>query len=245
MKGKIALVTGASSGIGAATALLLAREGASVAAVARRADRLEELVHNIAAAGGRGVAFAADVADRDSGEAVFQQVLAHFGQVDILVNSAGIMRPGNTETSDPGDWRDMFDINVLGTMYMSRAALPGMRERRDGHIVIVSSTAGRYAAAGNVGYSASKHAVNAFSEAMRQEVAAHGIRVTLIEPGATSTEVAQSIPDPNARDFIAQHVSKTGSMCAEDVGGAILYVLKQPPNVNVRELWIAPTSAVR
>lgn len=245
MRDKIALVTGASSGIGAATAEMLAREGVVVAAVARRADRLNALVKGIEAAGGRGSAFAADVTRQDEADAVARHVLERYGRIDILVNSAGIMRPGSTEASDPAHWREQFDINVLGTMYLSRAVLPGMRERTDGHIVVVSSTAGRYVGPGNVGYIASKHAVNAFAEALRQEVAAVGIRVTIIEPGATTTEVAMSIPDSQAREFIAQHVTKAGSMRAEDVGGAIVYALKQPPNVNIREIWIAPTAAVR
>jgi NADP-dependent 3-hydroxy acid dehydrogenase YdfG len=245
LKDKIALLTGASSGIGAATAELLAREGVVVAAVARRADRLASLVKSIEAAGGRAAAFAADVSEQSGAEAVVQQVLARYGRVDILVNSAGIMRPGDTESSDPAHWREQFDINVLSSMYLSRAVLPGMRQRRDGHIVIISSTAGRLVGAGNVGYTASKHAVNAFADGLRQEIAALGIRVTIIEPGATTTEVALSIPDPEARARLNLHVSKEGSMRAEDVGGAIVYALKQPPNVNVREIWIAPTAAVR
>jgi NADP-dependent 3-hydroxy acid dehydrogenase YdfG len=245
MKDKVALVTGASSGIGAAAAEMLALEGVVVAAVARRADRLEALVKGIEAAGGRAAAFAADIANQSEAEAVARQVLARYGRIDILVNSAGIMRPGSTEASDPAHWREQFDINVLGTMYLSRAVLPGMRERADGHIVIVSSTAGRSVGPGNVGYSASKHAVNAFAEGLRQEVAAVGIRVTIIEPGATTTEVAASIPDSQARAFIAQHVTKEGSMRAQDVAGAIVYAVKQPPNVNIREIWIAPTAALR
>jgi NADP-dependent 3-hydroxy acid dehydrogenase YdfG len=244
MKDKIALVTGASSGIGAAAAQMLAREGVVVAAVARRADRLTALVDGIEAAGGRGVAFAADVAQQREAETVAQEVLARFGRIDILVNSAGIIRPGGTEASDPAHWREMFDVNLLSAMYLSRVVLPGMRGRGDGHIVIVSSTAGRHIGPGNVGYTASKHAVNAFAEGMRQEVAAAGVRVTIVEPGATTTEVALSIPDAEARAFIAQHVTKAGSMRAEDVGGAIVYALKQPPNVNIREIWIAPTAAV-
>ena len=245
MEDRIALLTGASSGIGAATAELLAREGVVVAAVARRADRLTALVKKIEAAGGRAAAFAADVSEQSGADAVAQQVLTRYGRIDILVNSAGIMRPGDTETSEPAHWREQFDINVLSAMYLSRAVLPGMRQRRDGHIVVVSSTAGRLVGAGNVGYTASKHAVNAFADGMRQEVAPHGIRVTIIEPGATTTEVALSIPDPEARARLNLHVTKEGSMRAEDVGAAIVFAVKQPPNVNVREIWIAPTAAVR
>ena len=243
VKDKIALVTGASSGIGAATAELLAREGVVVAAVARRADRLHALVKGIEAAGGRGAAFAADVAKQSEADAVAQRVLTRYGRIDILVNSAGIIRPGGAETSDPAHWREMLDINLLASMYLSRAVLPAMRERRDGHIVIVSSNAGRHVGPAFVGYTASKHAVNAFAHGVRQELAPLGIRVTIVEPGATTTEVAMSVQDLEAHAFLAHHVSKPGSMRPEDVGGAIVYALQQPPNVNAREIWIAPTVA--
>jgi NADP-dependent 3-hydroxy acid dehydrogenase YdfG len=246
MKDRIAIVTGASSGIGAATVELLAREGALVAAVARRADRLNALVQRIEAAGGRALAFPADVAKQAEAMEVAQRVLARCGRVDILVNSAGIIRPGGVEISEPEHWRETLDINLLSAMYLSKAVLPGMHSRRDGHIVNVSSSASRFVgSAGNSAYSASKHAVNAFSESLRQEVAPLGIRVTIVEPGATTTEVAESIPDAAERTAMAQHVSKAGSMRSEDVAGAIVYALRQPPNVNVREIWLAPTSAVR
>jgi NADP-dependent 3-hydroxy acid dehydrogenase YdfG len=246
MKDRIALVTGASSGIGAATVELLAREGVLVAAVARRADRISALVQRIEAAGGRALAFPADVAKQAEAMGVAERVLARCGRIDILVNSAGIIRPGSVETSEPEHWRETIDINLLSAMYLSKAVLPGMHSRGDGHIVNVSSSAGRFVGSGgNSAYSASKHAVNAFSESLRQEVAPLGIRVTIVEPGATTTEVAESIPGAADRAAMAQHVSKAGSMRSEDVAGAIVYALRQPPNVNIREIWLAPTSAVR
>jgi len=245
VKDRVAIVTGASSGIGAATALLLAREGAVVAAVARRADRLEALIARIEAAGGRGAAFPADIAREPEAMKVVGDVLARYGRVDILVNSAGIVRPGSVETADPAHWREQIEINLLAAMYLSQGVLPGMRERRDGHIVNVSSTAGRYVGTRHSGYTASKHAVNAFSETLRQEVAEVGIRVTIVEPGATTTEVFESIPDAADRASMTKHITKEGNMSAEDVAGAILFALRQPPNVNVREIWMAPTAAVR
>jgi NADP-dependent 3-hydroxy acid dehydrogenase YdfG len=245
MQDKIALVTGASSGIGAATAELLAREGAVVAAVARRADRLDSLVARISAAGGRAASFAADVAKEPDATGVAGRILQRYGRIDILINSAGIVRPGEVESADPAHWREMIDINLLAAMYLSRAVLPGMRTRGDGHIVNVSSTAGRQVGTRHSGYVASKHAVNAFSEALRQEVAPFGIRVTIVEPGATHTEVADSIPDEQGRAAMIQHIAKQGNMQPADVAGAILFALRQPPNVNVREIWLAPTAAVR
>jgi NADP-dependent 3-hydroxy acid dehydrogenase YdfG len=245
VKDKVAIVTGASSGIGAATAEVLARKGALVAVVARRADRLTDLVKRIEAAGGRAAAFPADVAQEPEANKAAADVLSRYGRVDILVNSAGIVRPGSVETGDPAHWRESIEINLLAAMYLSRVVLPGMRARGEGHIVNVSSTAGRTIGTGHSAYVASKHAVNAFSEAMRQEVAALGIRVTIVEPGATETEVFASIPDTAARAIMNQHITKQGNMRAEDVANAILYALEQPPNVNVREIWLAPTAAVR
>jgi NADP-dependent 3-hydroxy acid dehydrogenase YdfG len=245
VKDRVALITGASSGIGAATAELLAREGALIAAVARRADRLKGLVKSIEAAGGCAAAFPADVSKETDARDVVARVLAHYGRVDILVNSAGIVRPGSVETADPIHWREMIDINLLAAMYLSQAVLPGMRSCADGHIVNVSSTAGRLVGVRHAGYAASKHAVNAFSDALRQEVAALGIRVTIVEPGATNTEVAESIPDATDRAAMSQHITKQGNMRSEDVANAILFALQQPPNVNVREIWLAPTTAVR
>jgi NADP-dependent 3-hydroxy acid dehydrogenase YdfG len=245
MKGKVALVTGASSGIGAATAELLAREGALIAAVARRADRLDRLVKRIEVVGGCAGAFPADVSKEPEARGVVARVLAHYGCIDILVNSAGIVRPGSVETADPTHWREMIDINLLAAMYLSQAVLPGMRSRADGHIVNVSSTAGRLVGIRHAGYTASKHAVNAFSDTLRQEVAALGIRVTIVEPGATNTEIAESVPDAADRAAMLAHIAGQGNMRSEDVANAILFALQQPPNVNVREIWLAPTTAVR
>jgi len=245
MKDKVAIVTGASSGIGQAAAELIAREGAIVVAVARRAARLTELVQRIVAAGGRATALPADVAREAEAGQVVAQSIAKYGRVDILVNSAGIVRPGSVEEADPADWREQIDINLLAPMYLSKAVIPDMRRRGDGHILNVSSTAGRTAGARHSGYSASKWGVTAYSESMRQELAPFGIRVTVVEPGATTTEVGDSIPNPTDRAAIQAHVGKEGIMLASDVAGAIVYALKQPPNVNVREIWIAPTSALR
>lgn len=245
MKGKVAIVTGASSGIGQAAAEMIAREGAIVVAVARRAERLTELVQRIVAAGGHATALPADVTVEAQANEVVAQTLARHGRVDILVNSAGIVRPGSVEEADPAEWREQIDINLLAPMYLSKAVIPDMRRRGDGHILNVSSTAGRTAGARHSGYSASKWGVTGYSESMRQELAPFGIRVTVVEPGATTTEVGDSIRHPGDRAAIQAHVSRGGIMHADDVAGAIVFALKQPPNVNVREIWIAPTSALR
>jgi NADP-dependent 3-hydroxy acid dehydrogenase YdfG len=241
---RIVIVTGASSGIGAATAQLIAAEGATVVVVARRAERLVQLVEQIGKAGGRASAIAADVAREDECRRVVQETRKRHGRIDILVNSAGIVRPGSVEEADPASWREQIDINLLSPMYLSHEVLPEMRQRGDGHIVNVSSTAGRRVGVRHSGYAASKHAVNAYSEAMRQENAPFGIRVTIIEPGATETEVDMSIPNAQDRAVMHAHVNKEGIVKASEVGAAIVYALQQPRHVNIREIWIAPTYAV-
>jgi NADP-dependent 3-hydroxy acid dehydrogenase YdfG len=212
--------------------------------VAGGADRLAELAGQIQKAGGRAHAVAADVGREAEARRVVAETLEQHGRVDILVNSAGIVRPGSVEEADPAQWREQIDINLLAPMYLSQAVIGDMRKRGDGHIVNVSSTAGRRSGQRHSGYTASKFGVNAFSEAMRQECAPAGIRVTIVEPGATATEVGDSIPDARDRAAIQGHISKGGNMHANDVAGAILYALRQPRNVNVREIWIAPTSAL-
>ncbi len=242
LEGKVALVTGASSGIGAATASMLASMGARVALVARRLEKLHDLCEEIAAAGGEGRAFAADVGDEAQAFTVCEAVLAQFGQVDILVNNAGIIRPGGIAEGHCQDWRDTFDINLLAPMYMSKAVLGDMRARQCGHIVTVSSNAAKIPGSeGNNAYSASKYGITAFSAGLRKEVAAHGIRVTIVEPGTTSTEISESIADPALREAMSAHIGRETSMQAEDIAAAICYAVSQPARVNVDEIWLTPT----
>ncbi|TGD73316.1 SDR family NAD(P)-dependent oxidoreductase [Mangrovimicrobium sediminis] len=242
LKGKVAIVTGASAGIGAATANLLAAQGARVALVARRRERLTALCEEIAAAGGEAAAFAADVADEAQAGTTVAAVIAHFGQVDILVNNAGIIRPGGIVGADAADWRDTFDINLLGPMYWSRAVLPGMLERGAGHIVTVSSNAAKGPGAPtNNAYAASKHAITAFCGGLRREVGPQGVRVTIVEPGATHTEIAETIAEPGARDAMREHLYNSTAMQAGDIAAAICYALAQHPRVNVDEIWLTPT----
>ncbi len=242
LEGKIAIVTGASAGIGAATARMLAAQGAQVALVARRRERLEALCEEIAAAGGEAAAFAADVGDEVQAEATVAAVIARFGRVDMLVNNAGIIRPGGIAGADAADWRDTFDINLLGPMYWSRAVLPDMLARGAGHILTVSSNAAKGPGAPtNNAYAASKHAITAFCGGLRREVGPQGVRVTIVEPGATHTEIAETIAAPGARDAMRQHLNHSSVMQAEDIAAAICYALGQHPRVNVDEIWLTPT----
>ncbi len=245
LDGKVALVTGASSGIGEATALALAEEGAAVAISARRADRLEDLAKRIEAKGGKVKVIVADVALEDQAQEMVVAANAAFGRLDILVNNAGVMLLGPIANADTEDWRRMIQTNVLGLMYATHAALPLMRAQGQGHIVNISSVAGRTARAGAGVYNASKWGVGAFSESLRQEVYKDKIRVTIIEPGAVATELTQHITHPDSKKQIEQFVQAMTPLESEDIAAAILYAVTQPPRVNVNEILIRPTDQER
>jgi len=242
LAGKVALVTGASSGIGAAAATALAEAGATVAMIARRKERLDALAGRIEAAGGKAIAVPGDVADEQVAQRVVTETLRQFGRLDILVNSAGIIDSGGVENADIARWRRVLEINLLASLYTSRAVIGPMKAQGGGDIVNISSVAGRRAAALFNAYSASKFGLTGMTEALRQEVGRQGIRVCIIEPGATTTEVSEGVVDPNFRKFIHEHVSKEGSMLPADVAAAILFVVSLPPRANVSQLLIRPTT---
>ena len=242
LDGKVAAVSGASSGIGAATAIALAREGAAVALGARREDRLGDLAGRIESDGGRALAVALDVSDESSARSFVERARAELGRVDILVNNAGVMLLGPVDGADTAQWRTMVEVNVLGLLYCTHAALPIMREQGGGHVVNLSSVAGRVARLGNAVYALTKWGVGGFSEALRQEALNSNIRVTLIEPGFTDTELQGHNEQPAVRDAIDQMRSDIGQvMHAEDIANAILYAVSQPEHVNVNEVLIRPT----
>jgi len=241
LTGRVALVTGASSGIGAAAAEALAGAGATVAIVARRADRLDSLAARIAERGGSALCLPGDVTDEKVAQGVVTETLRRFGRIDILVNSAGIIDAGGVENADTARYRRVLDINLMASLYTSRAVIGPMRTQGGGDIVNISSTAGRRAAVLFNAYSASKFALTAMTEALRQEVGRQGIRVFIIEPGATSTEVSEGVTDPAYRKFIHEHVTKEGAMKPEDVAAAILFAVSLPPRANVSQLLIRPT----
>ncbi|HEX4564904.1 MAG TPA: SDR family NAD(P)-dependent oxidoreductase, partial [Solirubrobacteraceae bacterium] len=198
LSGQIVAITGASSGIGEATALACARAGAAVSLAARRKQRIDELAERISRDGGRALAIQTDVSDEAQATAFVQRTAAELGRIDVLVNNAGVMLLGPINGADTQEWRRMIDANVYGVLYCTHAALPLMLEQGSGHVVVVSSVAGRFARAGSGVYNLTKHGVGAFSEALRQEVAAAGLRVTLIEPGAVATE----LPSHNRPEII-------------------------------------------
>ena len=240
LDGKVAVVTGASSGIGEATAEALAAEGASVVVAARREDRLSELVERINGNGGKALPVAADVADEGQAHELIQRAKSEFGRVDILVNNAGVMQLSAVEKGLSDEWRRMFDVNVLGLLYATDAAVAVMKEQGSGHLVNVSSVAGRRSRATTGVYSGTKFAVNAISEALRQELLEDNIRVTIVEPGAVATELATHITDEDAKEGLSGLLS-LDILQAEDIANAIAYCVTQPERVSVNEILIRPT----
>ncbi|MEA2448489.1 MAG: hypothetical protein QOG63_421 [Thermoleophilaceae bacterium] len=245
LEGKVAAVTGASSGIGEATALALSRAGAAVALGARREDRLRELAERIDSEGGRARPFAVDVSDEASANAFVNHAHSELGGLDILINNAGVMLLGPIEGADTEQWRRMVDVNLLGLLYCTHAALPLMREAGGGDIVNLSSVAGRFARPGSGVYNLTKFGVNAFSEALRQEVIDAKIRVVVIEPGYVETEL-QGHNEGAVRETIGKMREQIGDvLTADDIARGIEYAVTQPPHVAVNEVLIRPAGQAR
>jgi NADP-dependent 3-hydroxy acid dehydrogenase YdfG len=236
---QVVAVTGASSGIGEATALACARAGAAVALAARRIDRVQALAERIVGEGGQAIAVSTDVGVEEQARAFVQRAHAELGRLDVLVNNAGVMLLGPIENAPTEEWRQMIDANVLGLLYCTHAALPLMRAQGEGHIVNVSSVAGRVARAGSGVYNLTKFGVGAFSESLRQECVALGVRVTTIEPGAVSTELAGH-NRPEIQEQIAQRFGDVERLSAEDIANATLYAISQPRHVAINEILIRP-----
>ena len=242
IRDKVAIVTGASSGIGRATALALAKAGAKVAVGARRTDRLEELAGEITAAGGQAFHQRLDVSERSECEGFAKAVLEQWGSVDILVNNAGLMPLSFFKNLKVGEWEKMIDVNIKGVLYCTAAVIPHMKEKKSGHIVNLSSVAGRTVFPGGSVYCATKFAVAAFSEGLRQEFSTRSnIRVTSIEPGVVATELNDSITDESLQGFV-ESAKKMEALQSEDIAAAILYAVESPPHVNVNEVLIRPTT---
>lgn len=242
LDGRVAIVTGASSGIGEATARALAAAGAAVTVAARRADRLERLVREIEAAGGRARAVAADVTDRVAMQGMARATLAAFGRIDILVNNAGVMPLSPVAKLRVDEWDRMLDVNVRGLLYAVAAVLPVMLQQGGGHIVNVGSVAGRRPFFGGTVYSATKFAVRAISAGLREELSPHHhIRVSDIEPGVVDTELADGITDAEMREAFAERWGDRTKLTSADVARAIRYVVTQPEHVNVNEVLVRPT----
>lgn len=245
LSGRVALVTGASSGIGEAIARALAAAGAHVAIAARRMERLAMLAEDIKKTGGRVLKIAADLVVEEENRRIVVETDARFGRLDILVNNAGVMLLAPVENSAPADWRRMLDLNVMAPMVSSQAALPIMRARGGGHIVNIASTAGRIANPNVSGYSASKFGIVAFTESLRREVYKDNIRVTVIEPGVVATELRDHIPHPATKQAVDAWASSLRQLQPDDVANAVVFCVSQPDHVNINEILMRPTDQER
>lgn len=246
LESTVALVTGASSGIGEATAEILAQHGAAVALVARRIDRLDDLAAKLKSDGASVLPIQADVADRDEAYEAVDRVAAEFGRLDTVINNAGVMLLGPIENAPVEEWERMVHVNLLGLLYCSKAALPHLLKAAAGEprgvadLVNVSSVAGRVPRLGSGVYNATKHAVGAFSESLRQEVTGRHVRISLVEPGAVTTELV-SHNRPEIRDQLSQRFASTQRMDAADIADVIGYIVSRPRHVAINEVLVRPT----
>ena len=237
LTGKVAVITGASSGIGEATARLLAKEGAHVVLVARRKDRIDAIAAEI---GESAMAIETDVADLAAVQAMVAAVKTRFGGIDLLFNNAGMGVNGAFADSKPDDWKTQIDANLYGVLNCTHAALPLMHGRAGAMVSIVSSVGGRYGIAGWSVYNATKFAVVGFADALRKEVGNAGIRVSLIEPGAVWTEWGHNVPEETMRE----RRESLDALQAEDIAQALVYAFAQPPRVLVEEILVRPVKQV-
>lgn len=247
LEGTVAIVTGASSGIGEATVYSLAEAGVKVVAAARRTDRLEGVIANVKAKGGEAIAVTCDVTDEAQVKAMIATTIDTYGGLHILVNNAGIMLFNPLKEAEISEWQTMFDVNVIGLMTATHHALPHLMQNETSHIINVSSVAGRRVGAGYMSvYCATKFAVNAFSEGLRKEYAEDNVRVTMIEPGAVLTELQQHIPNQAIKQGIMERIEGDSFrvLHSEDIAASIMYALTAPPHVNINELLIMPTDQV-
>lgn len=240
VENKVIVITGASSGIGEATAKLLAKNGASVILGARRADRLEAIVKDIHAEGGIAEYQTLDVTQRSQVEAIVQFAQHKFGRVDVIINNAGIMPLSALDQLKVDEWDQMIDVNIKGVLYGIAAALPIMKAQKTGQIINISSIGGHAVSPTAAVYCATKFAVNAISEGLRQEVGGD-IRVTVISPGVTESELAHSISDEAAKKGMQEY--RKVFIPAEAIARAILFAIEQPDDVDVSEIIVRPTAS--
>jgi len=245
IKGKVAIITGASSGIGYATALALSRAGAKIAAGARRADRLESLQSEIAKSGGEILIHKLDVTKKNECDIFVDVVVKKWDAVDILVNNAGLMPLSFFKSLKVEEWDRMIDVNIKGVLYCTAAVITHMLAKKSGHIVNISSVAGRVVFPAGSVYCATKHAVVALSEGLRQEFSQRSnIRVTCIEPGVVATELTNTITDKALEKFV-ESTRQMEALQAEDIANAILFAVESPSHMNVNEILIRPTTQER
>jgi NADP-dependent 3-hydroxy acid dehydrogenase YdfG len=237
---KVIFITGASSGLGEASARLLVSEGAKVVLGARRRDRIQALAHELANGGGKVIAVTTDVSDRAQVKQLVDRAVQTYGRIDVMINNAGLMPQALLEKLQIDEWDRMIDVNVKGVLYGIAAALPYMKEQKAGHIINVSSVAGHKVGPGFAVYAATKHAVRALSEGLRQEVKPYNIRTTVISPGAVATELPNSISDPVAAERVRKFYADA-AIPADSFARTVAFAISQPQEVDINEIVFRPT----
>lgn len=238
--GKVVVITGASSGMGEATARDLAAKGAKVALGARRVERLEKLVNEIRAAGGEAIAVGTDVTRLEDVQALVEAARKTLGRVDVIFNNAGLMPLSPLESLRIDEWNQMIDVNLKGTLYGIAAVLPIFKEQKSGQVINVSSVYGHKTVATGAVYCATKHAIRSLSEGLRQEVKPYNVRVTVISPGAVDTELTQHISEPGLGDQVRAFVPQI-AVPASTMADMVSFAIAQPANVDVSEILFRPT----
>jgi NADP-dependent 3-hydroxy acid dehydrogenase YdfG len=245
LKNKVAIITGASSGIGYATSLTLSKAGIRVAVGARRTEKLQELEKHIIKNNGEILIQKTDVTRKSDCDSLVDTVVEKWGKVDVLINNAGLMPLSYFKSGKVEEWEQMVDVNIKGVLYCTSAVVPYMIEKKSGQIINISSVAGRIVFAGGSVYCATKHAIAALSEGLRKELSpTYNIRVTCIEPGAVETELLESITDESMTGFI-QATKNMETLRSDDIANAILYAVQAPRHVNINEILIRPTAQER
>jgi NADP-dependent 3-hydroxy acid dehydrogenase YdfG len=240
IRGKVVVITGASSGLGEATARLLSAQGASVVLGARRADRLQSLADELNGSGGKALALPTDVTHSDHVKRLVDTAVQKFGRVDVMINNAGIMPRAPLERLTIKDWDRTIDVNIKGVLYGIAAALPHMKQQKSGHMIFVSSVAGHKVGPDFAVYAASKHAVRVLAEGLRQEVKPYNIRMTVISPGAVATELPNSVTEPDIAETIQKYYEDI-AIPAESFAQAVAFAMSRPEEVDVNEILFRPT----
>jgi NADP-dependent 3-hydroxy acid dehydrogenase YdfG len=241
VEGKVVVITGASSGLGEATAKILSAQGGTVVLGARRVDRIQALAKELTTAGGKALAVATDVADRQQVKNLVDAAVEAHGRVDVMINNAGLMPQALLERLQVDEWERMIDVNLKGVLYGIAAALPIMKQQKSGHFINVSSVAGHKVGPGFAVYAATKFAVRALTEGLRQEVKPYNIRTTVISPGAVATELPNSVTDPEAADRIRKFYDAS-AIPADSFARTVAFAISQPDEVDINEILFRPTA---
>jgi NADP-dependent 3-hydroxy acid dehydrogenase YdfG len=243
IEGKVVVITGASSGLGEATARLLSAQGANVVLGARRANRLQSLADELTGSGGKGLAITTDVTHCDQVKRLVDAAVQTYGRIDVMINNAGLMPRAPLERLKIEEWNQTIDVNIKGVLYGIAAALPYMKQQKAGHIISVSSVAGHKVGPDYAVYAATKHAVRVLSEGLRQEVKPYNIRTTVISPGAVATELPNSVTEPDIAEGIHKFYDEI-AIPADSFARAVAFAMSQPEDVDVNEILFRPTRQV-